>query len=157
VYTPVANFNGADSFNYTVSDGHGGTSTATASFNIGAINDAPVAVTDSYTTNEDTAIDIINAPGTSILANDSDVDSASLSAILVSGPTHGTLTLQSNGKFTYTPTANYNGTDSFSYKANAGSLDSNVATANLTVTLECCLHACGRRWDCEWGRRHRYR
>ena len=74
-----------------------------------AVNDAPVAVTNSYSTNEDTPL-IVNAPG--VLGNDSDVDSGTLTAVLVAGPSHGTLTLNNNGSFTYTPAANYNGSDS---------------------------------------------
>ena len=69
-----------------------------------------------------------------VLGNDTDIDSASVTAAAVTGPAHGTLTLNPNGSFTYNPAANYNGPDSFSYKANDGSLDSNVATVNLTVT-----------------------
>src|SRR5262249_4877590 len=56
-----------------------------------------------------------------------------LSAALVSGPAHGTLTLQSNGAFRYTPAPGFYGTDSFTYKANDGQADSNVATVTLTV------------------------
>ena len=55
-----------------------------------------------------------------MLANDTDVDGDTLTAVLVTGPAHGTLTLNADGSFTYTPTANYNGTDSFTYKANDG-------------------------------------
>src|SRR5205085_22121 len=50
-----------------------------------------------------------------------------------SGPAHGTLALNADGSFTYTPTANYNGSDSFTYKANDGSLSGNVATVSLTI------------------------
>ena len=57
-----------------------------------------------------------------------------LTAILVSGVSNGTLTLSSNGSFTYTPSLNFNGADSFTYKANNGSFDSNVVTVSLTVT-----------------------
>src|SRR5207247_6257724 len=74
----------------------------------------------------------ISAPG--LLGNDSDVDSASITAVLIAGPTHGTLTMAANGSFTYTPAANYNGPDSFTYRANDGSLDqkSNVGTPATT-------------------------
>src|SRR5262249_4805858 len=56
-----------------------------------------------------------------------------LTAVLVSGPAHGTVTLNANGAFTYTPKSGYTGADSFTYKANDGQLDSNVATVALTV------------------------
>ena len=51
----------------------------------------------------------------------------------VSDPAHGTLTLNADGSFTYIPAANYNGSDSFTYKANDGTVDSGVATVNLTI------------------------
>src|SRR2546425_2844811 len=74
----------------------------------------------------------VSLPG--VLSNDSDVESSPLSAVLVAGPTHGSLALNANGSFTYTPASNYNGPDSFTFKANDGSLDSNVATVSITVT-----------------------
>lgn len=95
------------------------------------VNHAPVAVADSYSTAEDTAL-VIAAAG--VLSNDSDGDGDPLTSLLVSGPSNGTLTLNANGSFTYTPNANYNGPDSFSYKANDGTADSNIATVSLTVT-----------------------
>src|SRR5439155_5138393 len=73
----------------------------------------------------------VGAPG--VLGNDSDIDSATITAVLVAGPAHGTLTLNANGSFTYTPAGNYAGPDSFTYKANDGSLDSSVATVSITV------------------------
>src|SRR5207237_9702146 len=94
-------------------------------------NDAPLAPHDAHTTAEDTPLSV-TAPG--VLANDTDVEGDGLTAVLVSGPAHGTLTLSTNGSFTFTPAANYNGPDSFTYKANDGALDSNVATVSLTVT-----------------------
>src|SRR5439155_6412566 len=94
------------------------------------VNDAPVAAGTSYSTNEDSALTIA-APG--VLAGSSDVDGDALSAVLVSGPSHGTLTLNAAGGFTYTPAGNYNGADSFTFKANDGSADSNVATVGITV------------------------
>ena len=86
---------------------------------------------DSYTTPEDTAL-AIAAPG--VTDNDADLVGNSLRASLVSPPSHGTLTLRNDGSFTYTPAANYNGPDSFTYKANDGAADSNVATVAITVT-----------------------
>ncbi len=54
--------------------------------------------------------------------------------MLVTGPSHGTLTLNADGSFSYTPAANFNGSDSFTYRASDGTLTSNVATVTLTVT-----------------------
>jgi CSLREA domain-containing protein len=95
-------------------------------------NTAPTANNDSYSTNEDTAL-LVPAPG--VLSNDTDPDSGdTLTAVLVSGPSHGTLTLNANGSFSYTPAANYNGPDSFTYKArDSHTAESNVATVSLTV------------------------
>ena len=69
-----------------------------------------------------------------MLGNDNDPDGNPLSAVLGSGPSHGTLTLNANGSFTYAPTANYSGSDSFTYRASDGTLTSNLATVTLTVT-----------------------
>ncbi len=68
-----------------------------------------------------------------MLGNDADVDSPTLTAAVVTGPAHGTLTLNANGSFVYTPTANFNGSDSFTYTASDGLANSNVATATITV------------------------
>jgi len=129
-YTPAANFNGSDSFTYKANDGQADSNVATVALTINPVNDAPVAVNDSFATNEDTAL-TITAPG--VLANDTDVDGNSLTAVVVTGPSHGALTLNTDGSFTYTPAAGFNGPDSFTYKANDGLLDSNVATVALTV------------------------
>jgi VCBS repeat-containing protein len=129
-YTPNANFFGTDSFTYKANDGIDDSDVATVTITVNAVNDAPTATNDSYSTDEDTAL-TMNAPG--VLSNDSDIDSTTLTAIKVAGPAHGTLTLNADGSFTYTPAANYNGPDSFTYKANDGSADSNIATVNLTV------------------------
>ena len=94
-------------------------------------NHPPVAADDSYSTNEDTTLTVA---ASGVLSNDIDADNNSLTATIVSSTSHGTLTLNSNGGFTYTPAANYNGADSFTYKANDGTADSNVATVSITVT-----------------------
>lgn len=129
-YTPHANFNGVDMFTYKANDGALDSNIATVTITVNAINDAPAALNDSYVTDEDVALSV-PAPG--VLGNDTDVDGGSLSAMLVTGPANGTLTLGPDGSFTYTPGPDFSGTDSFSYKANDGSADSNVATASITV------------------------
>ncbi|MGA2670054.1 MAG: Ig-like domain-containing protein, partial [Dehalococcoidia bacterium] len=129
-YTPTANYNGSDSFTYKANDTKADSNTATVSITITAVNDAPAAVNDSYTTTKNTTLTVA-APG--VLSNDTDVDSANLTAIKVTNPSHGSVTLNTNGSFTYTPTANFTGSDSFTYKANDGSLDSNTATVSITV------------------------
>src|SRR5262249_27211050 len=128
-YTPAANYNGPDEFRYQVSDGVFLSDPVTLSLTVNPVNDAPVAGNDSYSVDEDTVLTVA-APG--VIANDSDVESP-LSAVLVSGPSHGVLSFNADGSFTYTPSANYNGSDSFTYKANDGQADSNVATVAITV------------------------
>src|SRR5207248_2621265 len=130
-YTPAANYNGPDSFTFKANDGTVDSSAATVSITVTAVNDPPVAANDSYAATEDTVLTIA-APG--VLANDSDVDGDPLTALIVVGPGHGSVTLNANGSFTFTPAANYNGADSFTYKANDGTLNSNVATVTITVT-----------------------
>ena len=96
------------------------------------LNSAPQATDDAYSTDEDAALTKDALAG--VLANDTDPNSAdTLTAVLVSGPTNGRLTLNSDGLFTDTPNANFNGTDSFTYEANDGTEDSNVATVTINV------------------------
>jgi VCBS repeat-containing protein len=99
--------------------------------NTPATNQAPVATADTYGTAEDTPLPV-NAPG--VLANDSDPDNDPLSAGLVSGPSHGTLNLSTDGAFVYTPATNHTGSDSFTYQASDGTLTSNLATVTITVS-----------------------
>jgi hypothetical protein len=99
---------------------------------VGPVNDPPTAVDDAYTTDEDLPL-TVPAPG--VLANDSDPDSGDTrTALPVSGPANGTLSLNSDGSFSYTPNPNFFGTDSFRYQAKdaAGAL-SNEATATIAV------------------------
>ncbi|MBI1314693.1 tandem-95 repeat protein [bacterium] len=130
-YLPESSFTGADTFSYRADDGTAESNPATVTITVGAANNAPVAQDDSYTTAEDTTL-TINAPG--VLSNDSDVDGDPLTVILVSGPDNGTLTLNSDGSFSYTPDNNFNGTDSFTYRANDGTSVSSTATVAITVT-----------------------
>ncbi|MBL1173643.1 beta strand repeat-containing protein [Pantanalinema sp. GBBB05] len=135
VYIPTANFSGSDRFTYRAVDSLGGASTiATVSITITAVNDAPIAVNDAganLLVNPGQTLTIA-APG--VLANDTDVEGNPLTAVLGSNPANGTLNLLANGSFTYTPNAGFTGTDTFTYRANDGSLDSaNLATVSIQV------------------------
>jgi hypothetical protein len=130
-YTPGAAYTGTDSFTYTITDGNGGTDTATVTVTVIQPNDAPVANHDSYTTAEDTLL-VVSAPG--VLGNDTDADGDPLTAILATGPSNGTLTVTVDGSFTYDPNLNFNGSDSFTYQANDTLADSNLATVAITVS-----------------------
>jgi len=130
-YTPAANYYGSDSFTYKANDGALDSNIATARLTITAVNDLPIANPEWFTLAEDSSLVI---PATGILANDTDFDGDPLSALLVRGPAHGSLMLNLDGSFRYTPDANFNGTDHFIYKANDGLADSNEAMVNLIVT-----------------------
>ena len=93
-------------------------------------NQPPTAANDTYATTQNTPLTIA-APG--VLSNDTDPEGQTLTAQLVSNPSHGALTLNANGSFTYTPTTGYTGTDSFTYQAYDGTTSSNVATVTLTI------------------------
>lgn len=124
-YTPNANFFGTDTFTYTANDGTT-SDTATVTVTVTNVNDAPVAVDDSYAT--------ISAPAPGVLGNDSDIDGDSLTAILATPPANGTVVLNPNGSFVYTPNSGSScGTDSFTYRANDGTTNSNVAMVTITV------------------------
>src|SRR5207244_934022 len=118
------------SFTYKANDGTIDSSPATVTITIGGVNDPPAANDDSYSVKEDTTLTVA-APG--LLGNDTDADGNALTVTRVSGPSHGTLTLSADGSFTYAPAADYNGLDSFIYKANDGLADSNVATVTIAI------------------------
>ena len=124
-YTPNPNANGTDSFTFKAHDVAVDSNTATVTVTITAVNDAPVASDQAVTTNEDTA--------KAITLSATDVEGSALTYTIGTGPTHGTLSGVAP-TVTYTPAANYNGPDSFTFKANDGALDSNVATVTITVT-----------------------
>jgi VCBS repeat-containing protein len=131
-YTPNADFNGTDCFVFAATDGVLTSDFATVCITVSAVNDNPVAVDNSYNTPLETPLNIA-APG--ILGNDSDVDGDPLTAALVSNVTQGVLSLNADGSFTYTPNSGYVGPDQFTYLANDGTNDSNVATVNINVGL----------------------
>ncbi|MCC6511556.1 MAG: tandem-95 repeat protein, partial [Pirellulaceae bacterium] len=128
VYTPTENFNGVDTFTYRASDGLLSSAIETVTISVAAVNDAPIAVADSYSTDQNVSL---NIPARGVLANDTDADGDTLIATVVTAPLHGTLTLAADGSFQYTPTAGYNGLDSFTYQAS----DSLASSAPTTVSL----------------------
>jgi VCBS repeat-containing protein len=126
-YTPAAGFSGTDSFTYQASDGQLLSNVATVTINLGQ---PPVANDDSYSTNENTPLSVA-APG--VLANDVSPSGEPLTCAILATPTHGHVILNPDGSFTYTPAANFTGTDSFTYEDSDGQLHSNVATVTLNV------------------------
>ena len=124
---------GTRTFTYRVNDGDANSNDAVSTITVVKVNDGPVAFADAYTTPENTPL-IVAAPA-GVLANDTDSDSGTLTAFKFSDPTYGTLTtFNADGSFTYVPTPGYHGTDSFTYKANDGVMDSNTGMVTLTVT-----------------------
>ncbi|MDF1722629.1 MAG: calcium-binding protein [Minwuia sp.] len=127
-YTPDANFNGSDSFTYSVADGAGGTDgPADVSVTVTPVNDAPVASDDQVVTDEDVTVVI------DVLGNDLDVDGDSLSVIAASG-LNGAVSIGTTGLLTYTPEADFNGSDSISYTIDDGNGGQDVANVAVTVT-----------------------
>jgi VCBS repeat-containing protein len=120
----AANYNGSDSFGVQVSDGSSGTDTITVNVTILPVNDPPVANAQSVTTNEDTA--------KAITLTGSDVDNDPLTYAIVSTPPHGALS-GTAPNLSYTPSANYNGSDSFTFRVNDGHVNSANATVSITV------------------------
>ena len=110
-YTPAANYNGPDSFTFKVNDGTVDSATATVSITVTPVNDAPVAIAQSVTTAEDTAK---ASPWPAPMPK-----ADALTYTIVAQPAHGTLS-GTAPNLTYTPAANYNGADSFTFKANDG-------------------------------------
>jgi VCBS repeat-containing protein len=125
-YTPAADYAGADSFVVLVDDGHGGTATATVNVTVTAVNDAPTASAPAVTTAEDTAVS-----GQVTLG---DVDGDALTASLQTAPGHGSVTVNADGSYTYTPAANYAGADSFVVLVDDGHGGTTTAAVNVTVT-----------------------
>jgi hypothetical protein len=129
-YAPAASFSGVDSFTFLASDGIASSNVATVSIVVSPVNQAPVATNDTYSTALNTTL-TESAPG--VLANDKDPDGDPITAVLLSLPADGTLTLNADGSFTYSPAAGFFGADSFTYQASDGQLQSNVATVTINM------------------------
>ena len=131
-YTPSANYNGTDSFDVMVSDGHGGLDTISVIVTVTPVNDPPVAVNDVVNMLEDSSL-----TGFNLLANDTDPDGdvLTINTNPVSVPSHGTLVINPDGTFVYTPNADYNGIDSFTYKICDNGVPSKCAIGTVTITI----------------------
>lgn len=140
-YIPDLSFYGTDSFTYIAQDiyTYRDTSIAVTSdpqtpavVTITVVSIPPVAANDSYNVGRNTTLQV-TAPSQGILANDTDIYKEPLTPVNVTQPAHGTLMLNSDGTFTYTPHFNFYGTDSFTYQVNDGATTSNVATVTFHV------------------------
>ncbi len=128
-YTPNANFNGSDQFFYQVQDGFGGSDVGIVTITINAVNDAPTVASDAVvTTDEDTAVTTGD-----LLANDTDVDGDTLS-ISSASATNGSVTVNSDGTVTYTPNADFFGSDTIVYTVSDGNGGTDTANVSVTVT-----------------------
>ncbi|MGY4644513.1 Ig-like domain-containing protein [Cellulomonas sp. URHB0016] len=125
-YTPPLHFHGTDSFTYVLQDSRGASDDATVTVTV--VNGVPVAVPEALHTTTGTALTF-----PSVLANDTDPEHDPLTAHVVSGPSHGTLSLDSTGTGTYTPAPGWFGTDSFTYSAHDGTDASPAVTVTITV------------------------
>ena len=114
-YTPNQNYNGPDSFTYTIADSAGLTATGTVTITVTPVNDPPTANPDTYTLDLTTGRTLtVRAPG--VILNDVDVDGDRLTAVRDTSPANGTLTFNSDGSFTYV-SRGIRGPDQFTYHA----------------------------------------
>ncbi len=130
VYTPNPNFTGQDSFTYHAKDGSLDSNLATVTINVQVGNASPVGINDSFVVPLNNALSV-SSPG--VLINDIDANGDTLTANLGTGPENGTLTLNSDGSFEYTPDTNFFGLDTFTYRASDGVDVSNLATVTIQV------------------------
>jgi len=138
-YQPVANFYGTDTFNYTVSDGHGGADQATVTLTVTSVDDVPTANDDTAATTEDSPVTV------NVLANDVGAHDTPITVSVVSGPDHGTAT-PSGTSILYTPNGVFGGTDAFSYRL----IDADNDTATATVMVEVTCNSCGPKATLTW-------
>ena len=138
-YTPALNKNGTATITVTLNDNAGtdgggiDSITKTFTITINPLNDQPIVSNHVMIVDEGATIAVLDNNQTNLLHNTVDVDQDVLSAILVTEPTNGSLTLNSDGTFSYTHDSSETISDSFTYKANDGLLDSNIATVTITI------------------------
>lgn len=129
VYSPERDYNGEDSFTYTIEDSNGNVSRATVEVDVVAVNDAPVVNNDSYSVTPGISLEVDSEEG--LLSNDSDVDGDDLHASIVSAPANGEVIVNRDGSFVYIPGEKFSGSDSFVYQVS----DRSGGVTQGTVTL----------------------
>lgn len=129
-YVPDPDFNGSDSFTYTVSDGAGGLATGSVSITVTAVNDPPVAADDGAGTFRETPVSI------DVVGNDTDIDGDALAVAAVGAATNGTTSIDGSGSVRYTPAVGFVGFDSFTYTVGdpSGSTDTAVVSVSVSAT-----------------------
>jgi len=131
-YEPAADFNGTVTFTYDVIDDQSVTqTTSTTTITVLPVNDSPVGVADGYQVNEDETLTVSVPNG--VLSNDSDIDGDSLTVALDDPAMSGTVALNTDGSFVYTPNANYAGLDTFTYEISDGT---DTAMAEVTIEVQ---------------------
>ncbi|WP_221894235.1 cadherin-like domain-containing protein [Bathymodiolus japonicus methanotrophic gill symbiont] len=130
-YQPAPGFQGVDSYSYMASDSHLNSKIVTVTLHVNHTNHPPLAGADSYSTARNTVLQISATQG--VLANDIDLDADQLTALIVSQPTNGSVQLNKDGSFKYTPVTDYAGLDSFSYNI---SVPLSIEAAKLTSPQE---------------------
>src|SRR5439155_14032233 len=128
-YTPNSSFSGIDSFVYAASDGSI-SSQSTVTLTVNPVAQAPVAAIDNYSTGEDVPLTVGADLG--VLANDMNPGGGAMTAQVVTPPAHGTLSLNSDGSFGFTPEANFHGNDSFTYKGVSNGQEM-ISAANIVI------------------------
>ena len=129
-YTPNANWNGTELITYTISDEDAVNDNGTLTITVTPVNDAPVAVEDSITVNEDSGLIAID-----VIANDTDVEADTLTLTAVSTDGSGTVAVNADGvSVDYTPAADFNGTETITYTVSDGTLTDATGTLTITVT-----------------------
>jgi len=136
-YTPNKNFNGSDSFSFKVNDNTEDSTPATVSITVSSVNDPPVANRDTVVTREDTPVLMID-----VLANDTDIDNEgrylyldTFSVTAVTQGKNGSVTINPDGTLSYSPKANFYGSDEFTYTVRDNKGDTDTAKVNVTVNM----------------------
>jgi hypothetical protein len=126
-YAPDADYNGPDSFGYTITNPAADSATGTVSVTVTPVNDPPVAVADTLVTSTNTAASI------AVLANDRDIDGDTLAVTGVGAAAHGNAVVNADGSVTYTPSNGYSGSDAFSYAISDGA--GGTASGSVSVSI----------------------